>query len=119
MNIPTLIYLQVNPEDEYYEVKNGPFPSNDKDVTWCRDKLNDSDIPYIRAAAAQKAVKAIDRGLYMKAKRCLQECLKGGELADDPYLARQFLKDKLNEIEAGEYELVADIIREMRDYFNL
>ena len=116
MNIPSLIYLQANPQDEYREDK--PFP-DDEDVTWCRDKANDSDIPYIRAAAAQKAVKAIDRGLYMKAKRCLQECLKGGELADDPYLARQFLKDKLNEIEAGEYELVADIIREMRDYFNL
>jgi len=119
MNIPSLIYLGPNPEDEYYDVKDGPFPEDDDLVFWCRDKINDSDIPYIRAEAAQKAIQYIDRGLYMRAKARLKECLKGEELAEDPYLARQFLKDKLEEIEGGDYELVTDIIREIRGYFNL
>ena len=114
MNIPSLIYLQANPEDEYYK----PFP-DDEDVTWCRDKINDSDIPYIRAEAAQRAIWFLNQGQVDVAKGRLQACLDGAELLNDPYLHRLFLKDKLDEIEGGDYELVTDIIREMRGYFNL
>lgn len=44
---PKLIYLQVC-EDDVCEV-----PFNDhSEVSWCQDKINDSDIPYIRADTA-------------------------------------------------------------------
>jgi len=117
-NIPSIIYLQANPEDEYYKLEDGPFP-DDEDVTWCRDKANDNDIPYIRAEAAQRAIWFLNQGQVDVAKGRLQACLDGAELLNDPYLHRLFLKDKLEEIEGGDYELVTDIIREIRGYFNL
>lgn len=43
-NAPKLIYLQVCEENDCYH----SFDVHD-DVSWCQDKINDSDIPYIRA----------------------------------------------------------------------
>jgi len=38
--IPDKIYLQIDPSQEYEQW--------DEDVTWCEDKINDTDIEYIR-----------------------------------------------------------------------
>ena len=131
-NIPSIIYLQANPEDEYYKLEDGPFP-DDEDVTWCRDKANDNDIPYIRAEAAQRAIESIESGLPSIAKGRLLAYLDGTELADDPYLARQFLKDKLDEMDGilGGYDpdevamfyidirLIMQAVKEIQEYLNL
>ena len=133
MNIPSIIYLGANPENEYYDIKDGPFPEDDDAVFWCRVRMNDSDIPYIRAEVVQKVIGLVDRGLSITAQEYLQECLKGEELADDPYLARQFLKDKLKEIDDEVCGIDPDdcihlpvsipsimkIIKEIRDHLKL
>jgi len=42
-NMPKRIYLQVEiTEDKYGEVERP------EDVTWCEDKINDTDVEYIR-----------------------------------------------------------------------
>ncbi|MBS3776883.1 MAG: hypothetical protein KGY70_16920 [Bacteroidales bacterium] len=42
-NIPEKIYLQVDPENE------NPYNFNElREVTWCRDRINENDIEYIR-----------------------------------------------------------------------
>jgi hypothetical protein len=40
-NIPQKIYLQVDPENEHPEDFNKLH-----EVTWCEDKINDTDIEY-------------------------------------------------------------------------
>jgi hypothetical protein len=47
---PQTIYLQVCPEADHCEV---PFADHDE-VTWCQDKIHDSDIAYVRASTAQQ-----------------------------------------------------------------
>ena len=130
MNIPSLIYLQVNPEDEYRE--DMPFP-DDELVTWCRDMINDNDILYIRANAVQDAIWLIDQGLSGVAKGRLLDHLKGAELPDNPYLAGQFLKNKLAEIDgilSGynsddaamvyiDVRSIMKIIKDIKDHLNL
>ena len=43
---PKEIYLQHQPEDEEYYRKYG---TTFESTTWCVDKINDTDIKYIRA----------------------------------------------------------------------
>jgi len=130
MNIPSLIYLQVDPEDEYREDK--PFP-DDENVKWCRDKVYDDDITYIRAEAAEKAIWYLNQGQADIAKTCLQEGLKGTALANDPYLHRLFLKNKLAEIDgilSGynsddaamvyiDVRSIMKIVKDIKDHLNL
>ena len=42
---PKKIYLQVEPEDDIHE-----------GITWCEDRINDTDIEYIRADLAKEKV---------------------------------------------------------------
>lgn len=42
-NIPNRIYLQVDPENEKPESFNEL-----SEITWCKDKINNNDIPYYR-----------------------------------------------------------------------
>lgn len=41
MNPPERIFLQVDPEGEGY-------PSEYEGVTWCRDRINETDVEYVR-----------------------------------------------------------------------
>jgi len=47
---PQTIYLQVCPEADHCEVR---FADHDE-VTWCQDKIHDSDIAYVRASTTQQ-----------------------------------------------------------------
>lgn len=45
---PEVIYLQHDPENT-----GEPF-SEAHEVTWCKDKINDTDIQYVRADLAER-----------------------------------------------------------------
>ncbi|MCB6147257.1 hypothetical protein LI313_02025 [Proteus mirabilis] len=51
---PELIWLQVDPEPE--EINKPEFPVNlrSDDVTWCADRIHQTDTLYIRADLIQK-----------------------------------------------------------------
>ncbi len=42
---PNTIWLQVDPEGESYD----PEYYDADDMTWCKDKINDNDVEYVRA----------------------------------------------------------------------
>ena len=47
-NVPKIIYLQVDPENE------DPDNFNDlSEVTWCKDKINDTDIEYCLSGGSE------------------------------------------------------------------
>lgn len=87
-NIPKKIYLQVDPENEKPEDFNELG-----EVTWCRDKINNNDIPYYRHGnnnpldllVIPKIAEEIDRQLEI----IEQELFYGSELNTDWRLGRK------------------------------
>lgn len=55
---PARIWLQVDPEPEDREKPVFPSDPHSGDITWCADKINDTDTCYIRADLALCAVPA-------------------------------------------------------------
>ena len=54
---PYMIYLQVDPGGEKAEGVDMIGPN---DITWCQDKINDTDVKYIRADSIKDAPHADD-----------------------------------------------------------
>jgi hypothetical protein len=65
---PECIWLQVDPEPE----EAGKPEYTTDDVTWCVDKINDSDTLYIRADRTQRAI--ADESLLRQALDALESC---------------------------------------------
>lgn len=58
MEAPKKIYLQICGECKDNDCKNCKFEDLEDNVTWCKDKIFDKDIEYIRTDAfIEKAVK--------------------------------------------------------------
>ena len=92
-DMPEKIYLQI--EDD-----RGPIPVETGHVTWCHERVNDSDVEYIRADAAES---------------------KHAEEMDVARWDNAFLVDRLHALEsrhAEEMREAIDLIRHVNEYWN-
>ena len=51
MKAPNIIYLQTANDDEPY----------DEGITWCVDRINESDVKYVKAQIAEERLEALDK----------------------------------------------------------
>lgn len=77
-SIPQKIYLQV-PDDEYFQ----DFDNfrEDRDVTWCSDRIGDKDIEYFLRRITKKQIfdicmKHLDSHLHIQGEKISQEIAK-------------------------------------------
>lgn len=65
MQIPTVIYLQIHGEDRLFD-DDPPLSAEDVsewDVSWCSDRIYNTDEAYIRMTEYKKLVKALERNV--------------------------------------------------------
>ncbi len=79
INIPDLIYLQVDPDewiadDEGQTDVNFQKLANRHEVTWCEDAINNSDVAYLKEELVQPIADAL--------ANLLHACWKADEQAD-------------------------------------